>query len=982
MITEASHGLPGAVRLEPAAPLEPIIVFDDWRPVPVPEPLPSFEIDESLDTDAVTGVSVVSPVYDPEADTGFFAVGDIDDPATREALATVTGLGSGVVMSAPDFTTLGSIEILATPVVPPAQGSISRKMSDNTLMLGPPDTGWPGSAGGSITAASTGRLAGPAFTLTALPDTADYAASPAAVTIDLRDDIATGGDAEGDDLTGIINVIGSAFADTLLGDWFANTLGGEAGDDLLDGRSGADVLRGGAGTDTLLGGEGADSLDGGRETTGWRGLDFAAYWSSEAAVQVDLAAGTASGGAAAGDQLIDIECPHGSAFADRLTGDDRANDLRGWQGSDTLAGGAGDDALYGMAGDDRLIGGSGRDALVGGAGSDVFAFTAATDSAPGAADVILDFTSADWLDLADFDADPLTPGFQPFVFLGTGDFQATAAAGELWFAPGTGGGNLRGRINDGDPNVDLDIRLEGVTSLAAASLILGPGPAAVSVGAAGRGFVIEGIDAGDRSGFAVNDAGDVNGDGLADLLVGAPYADIPGGNNAGESYVVFGRADGAPVRLADVAAGTGGFLLRGSADEDRAGSAVAAAGDVNGDGLGDLIVGAPYADPAGRVTAGETYVVFGKTGGAAVDLTAVAAGTGGFVIRGPAQATGYAASGYSVSGAGDINGDGLADLIVGAPGVDSGGAADAGTAYVVFGKASGTAVDLTAVAGGSGGFAITGAAAGDLAGVAVAGAGDINGDGRDDLIIGAPDADPGGRDAAGESYVVFGKADGTAIDLADVAAGTGGFVIRGAAAGDEAGRSVSGAGDVNGDGIDDVIVGAWYADPGGGNKAGTSYVVFGKVDGTAVELSDVAAGTGGFAIDGAAAADFAGASVSGAGDVDGDGLADLLIGGFGADPNGRALAGATYLVFGKSDGATVALSDFARGDGGLVLPGLDAFDYAGFSASGAGDVNGDGFADLIIGAQRGDPDGRTDAGESYVVFGGNLSGAGDDVLVA
>ncbi len=318
-------------------------------------------------------------------------------------------------------------------------------------------------------------------------------------------------------------------------------------------------------------------------------------------------------------------------------------------------------------------------------------------------------------------------------------------------------------------------------------------------------------------------------------------------------------------------------------------------------------------------------------------------------------------SGSSVAGAGDVNGDGQTDMIIGSPGFGDATRANVGAAYVLFGSETPSSVDL--LDPGKAGFRIVGNAAYDWTGWSVASAGDVNGDGYDDVVLGAPFVDGSSEGDVGAAYVVFGSAEPTDVDLASITVE--GIRIDGIAGYDWTGNSVAGAGDINADGYSDVIVGAPYADAPGRDDAGVSFVIFGSDKPSDVDLAALT--TEGVRIDGAAEFDLSGTSVAGAGDVNADGYPDVLIGAYKADVVGGWDGGATFVVFGSEKPADLDLASLSGR--GFRIDGVAQNDQSGWAVAGAGDVNHDSYADILIGAPKADNNDRTNSGSSYIVFG-------------
>jgi len=410
-------------------------------------------------------------------------------------------------------------------------------------------------------------------------------------------------------------------------------------------------------------------------------------------------------------------------------------------------------------------------------------------------------------------------------------------------------------------------------------------------------WTADGEATGARFGGAVAGAGDFNGDGYADVVAGADNQATSAGASVGRSYMYLGSASGF--------ASTPDWTADGESESDNFAESVAVAGDVNGDGYDDVLVGAGEAGQDASSRYGAAYLYLGSSTGLepAAAWSAVGGSNNDFF-------------GGEVASAGDVNADGYSDLLVGA--AQTGDAV--GTAYLYLGSPSGP--------GATADWTMDGPAANSTMGEAVSSAGDVDGDGFDDVVIGARLEDTAGANS-GRAYVFAGSPSGLGVTPL--------WTADGETASDQFGSSVASAGDVNSDGFADLVVGAHYATIPVGD-GGRAYLYLGSSSGPS--------GIPAWTFDAEQAGDHLGRPVAGAGDVDGDGFDDVLVGYEGAYAAPGVHAGRAHLFRGTPTGLVGSPAWTAEGEA--------EFDLFGSAVTSAGDVDDDGFDDVLIGANGAD----------------------------
>lgn len=527
-----------------------------------------------------------------------------------------------------------------------------------------------------------------------------------------------------------------------------------------------------------------------------------------------------------------------------------------------------------------------------------------------------------------------------------------------------------------------------------------------NIGGGIPGVKITGMAAADQFGGAASGVGDVNGDGVEEFAIGSTKLTINGHVETGETFLFNSRKLSSLIQNGTIDLAT---ALQNPANSDKVvrisrrstsenyvgtGASICGVGDFNGDGYSDFVIGCNPLH-SGQVFTMQLYLIYGSINGIGdanglLDLDHLEIDQNhdgrpdGVAITGPSATNCYYSWGTR---AGDINGDGYDDLLI--------NYSFAGYFFVIYGKPSLGTNGVYNLASGNidknDGFRIS--YYDDYGQVCISGAGDVNGDGYDDLITSRPYNDGG----LGDSYLIFGRsanlgvACGGTINVDNVSFTTNyGMLFLGNEAGDYSGWSVSAAGDVDGDGYADLLIGAKNSDPDGGSgdrmDAGLTYLVFGSsafkpgASPSTINLPEINSSTaqGILMFKGMTYGNWSGESVSGVGDINGDGHADLLIGTHMVSPNDIRYAGNAYLIYGRGRDPQVPtdflLSTYDLRDlGSTTLPGI-RFDgtspnaWAGL-VCGAGDINNDGIKDFLISEPYDFYNASSPKGNVYLVYG-------------
>ncbi|MEZ0315651.1 MAG: hypothetical protein ACAH10_02055, partial [Methylophilaceae bacterium] len=723
-----------------------------------------------------------------------------------------------------------------------------------------------------------------------------------------------------------------------------------AGNDSLFGNAGNDSMHGGDGNDTLDGGLGNDLMIGGDGDDTFVVNSAADVVVEQANAGVDTIISTI--GYSLGVTLEHLTLTGvtningtGNAADNMLIGNVGNNQLTGGSGNDTLDGGAGNDVMLGGDGDDVLIT-DGLDAYVtGGSGNDTLKLASGIQSLDISSANNGQYSNIEQIDLSGNGNNTLKVSSSSISSLGSGNIVRIdgntgdiVTSGEAWLAIGTETINgiaynkFLSSLGEGSMLLHPDIATDFLTLQPIDDYTLD-----VRNMEDISGFSISYISSDQTSDPDITNLGDINGDGYTDFALTNQTLRI-GLETVGGSYVVFGQpGTGDDINVGNLS-GSLGLRIFGANVGDIA-SRISSAGDVNGDGYDDLIVGAVGADPNGS-NSGEAYLIFGKETWSSVDLGNISF-DGTKAVRFQGLQTGDML-GNRLSEAGDVNGDGYDDFLMSSDGDKQ--------FYLIFGQASwADGIDLNNL--GSHGILIEN----DDSVRSMNSIGDINGDGYADIAFNYDGV-----------KIIFGKESGWSdINLADLAS-AGGITITGKEtilqlppelgggtinSGDEFGYSFSKLGDINQDGIDDLLIGApranaYFDNDFNPQEPGAAYIVYGKSNGWAdFNIADLVLGVDAIRINGAnsltnpTATIQMGMSVDQAGDINGDGYADFVIGTPTFDnlnPN------YSYVVFGQAGGLPAEIDLSNLGSTGFKI------DHVGKQVVSVGDTNGDGFDDLLL----------------------------------